>query len=111
MPALGSQSDLPGPVANTDKDRDLVCGGSHEHESAGRKADARDNALHGLRIWGYCVPHFYHSERNHQELQNRLNQPDDEAGNTQGEIAGRRCLGGMLQYYSAGRPPDFSRFR
>ena len=41
----------------------------------------------------------YHSERNHQGLRNRLIQPGAEAGKTQGEIACRYRLGGMLQYY------------
>jgi len=41
----------------------------------------------------------YHAERNHQSLDNRLIEPDEEVGRTTGEIACRERLGGMLRYY------------
>ena len=99
MLAFGSQSDLPGPAANTDKDRGPVCGCYREPEPAGRKADARDSALHGFRIGGYCFPCFYHAERNHQGLDNKLVDPGEEIGRTTGDVACRQRLGGILQYY------------
>ncbi len=42
---------------------------------------------------------FYHRERNHQGLSNRLIDPSDEVGVTEGSIACRQRLGGMLRYY------------
>ena len=42
---------------------------------------------------------FYHHERNHQGLGNRLIDPRDEVGATDGNVACRERLGGMLRYY------------
>ena len=44
------------------------------------------------------LAHF-HSERNHQGLDNRLIEPNDQVGNTTGEIQSRERLGGLLGYY------------
>jgi hypothetical protein len=93
------QSDLPGLASNNNKDRNQVYGGLGGHERFDRKADATDSALHGFHIWGYCVAHFYHEERPHQGLQNRLIQPGAEANRSQGEVECRNRLGGMLRYY------------
>jgi putative transposase len=41
----------------------------------------------------------FHTERNHQGLQNRLIQPGAETGKAQGQIDCRNRLGGMLRYY------------
>jgi transposase InsO family protein len=41
----------------------------------------------------------YHVERNHQGLGNRLIEPGEEAGRTEGEVACRGRLGGTLRYY------------
>ncbi len=41
----------------------------------------------------------YHGERNHQGLGNELIEPNDEVGQTSGEIECRERLGGMLKYY------------
>jgi putative transposase len=41
----------------------------------------------------------YHTERNHQGLQNRIIQPGVEVGKSQGTIDCRNRLGGMLRYY------------
>jgi putative transposase len=41
----------------------------------------------------------YHTERNHQGLENRIIQPGDEVGKAQGEIDCRNRLGGILRYY------------
>jgi putative transposase len=41
----------------------------------------------------------FHSERNHQGLQNGIIQPDAEVGKSQGAIDCRKRLGGMLRYY------------
>ena len=41
----------------------------------------------------------YHSARNHQGLGNKLIDPGEEVGRTEGEIHCREQLGGMLNYY------------
>jgi transposase InsO family protein len=41
----------------------------------------------------------YHSARNHQGLGNKLIDPGEEVGQTEGEIHCRERLGGMLNYY------------
>ena len=41
----------------------------------------------------------YHSERNHQGLDNRIIEPGDEVGRRTGEVQCRERLGGMLRYY------------
>jgi transposase InsO family protein len=44
------------------------------------------------------LSHF-HMERNHQGLDNRLIEPGEEAGRTDGEVVCRERLGGTLRYY------------
>lgn len=41
----------------------------------------------------------YHEERNHQGLANKIIQPGDEVGSSDGQIECRERLGGMLRYY------------
>ena len=41
----------------------------------------------------------YHHERNHQGLANRLIDPGENVGVTEGSIACRERLGGLLRYY------------
>jgi putative transposase len=41
----------------------------------------------------------YHTERNHQSLDNKIIEPDDGVGQTTGEIICRERLGGILRYY------------
>ena len=41
----------------------------------------------------------YHHERNHQGIANRLIDPGEEVGITEGSIACRERLGGLLRYY------------
>jgi hypothetical protein len=41
----------------------------------------------------------YHAERNHQGLDNRLIDPDEEVGRIAGEVECRERLGGILRYY------------
>ncbi len=41
----------------------------------------------------------YHHERNHQGLENRLIDPQDEIDSLEGPVACRERLGGMLRYY------------
>jgi putative transposase len=41
----------------------------------------------------------YHTERNHQGLENQLIDPGDEVGQTIGIIECRERLGGLLRYY------------
>jgi hypothetical protein len=42
---------------------------------------------------------FYHRERNHQGLNNRLIEPEKEIVQSAGRIECRERLGGMLRYY------------
>ena len=42
---------------------------------------------------------FYHHERNHQGLGNRLIGPQDIIGSADGSVACRERLGGLLRYY------------
>ena len=42
---------------------------------------------------------FYHHERNHQGLENRLIDPGEGVGTTAGSVACRQRLGGLLRYY------------
>jgi len=41
----------------------------------------------------------YHSERNHQGLENTIIKPGSEVGVTEGRVRRRQRLGGMLSYY------------
>ncbi len=41
----------------------------------------------------------YHQERNHQGLENQLIEPGEEVACTEGKVACRERLGGMLKYY------------
>jgi putative transposase len=41
----------------------------------------------------------FHTERNHQGLENRIIEPGDEVGKAQGEIDCCNRLGGILRYY------------
>ena len=45
------------------------------------------------------VRYYYHHERNHQGLGNRLIDPREEIGATDGSVACRERLGGLLRYY------------
>jgi len=41
----------------------------------------------------------YHTERNHQSLDNKIIQPGEEVGRHDGDVQCRERLGGMLRYY------------
>jgi putative transposase len=41
----------------------------------------------------------YHAERNHQGLNDKLIEPENEIGHIKGQIESRERLGGMLRYY------------
>ena len=41
----------------------------------------------------------YHTERNHQGLENRVIAPGEQVGQVVGKIKCRERLGGMLKYY------------
>ena len=47
---------------------------------------------------GQFLDHF-HTERNHQGLDNKIIEPGDEVGRHHGEIKCRERLGGLLRYY------------
>ena len=58
--------------------------------------------LFGERALRNAVGEFllhYHQERNHQGLDHRIIEPEDEAGQETGNIECRERLGGMLRYY------------
>ena len=42
---------------------------------------------------------YYHSERNHQGLDNRIIDPSDDVGRSHGDVECREHLGGLLRYY------------
>jgi putative transposase len=48
-------------------------------------------------IHAFCE--HYHRERNHQGLENRLIEPGEEVGRSEGEVICGERLGGMLRYY------------
>ena len=41
----------------------------------------------------------YHTERNHQGMDNRILEPGGEVGRTSGDVERRERLGGLLSYY------------
>jgi len=41
----------------------------------------------------------YHSERNHQGLENKIIEPGSEVGQATGDVECRERLGGLLNYY------------
>jgi hypothetical protein len=50
----------------------------------------------------YAIHHYmahYHSERNHQGLENQLIAPEPEVGGQTGQVVRREHLGGLLSYY------------
>jgi hypothetical protein len=52
-----------------------------------------------LRYAIRCYLSHYHTERNHQGLDNELIAPDAEVGRVGGLVHRRKHLGGMLSYY------------
>ena len=50
------------------------------------------------RAIGEFLAH-YHRERNHQGLENRLIEPEEDVGTQKGRVVCRRRLGGLLRYY------------
>jgi transposase InsO family protein len=67
----------------------------------------KDECLHRMIFFGEyalgkAVREFlihYHQERNHQGLENRIIEPGEEVGRSEGEVCCRERLGGMLRYY------------
>ena len=58
--------------------------------------------LFGENMLSNAVRQFlthYHTERNHQSLDNKIIEPGDEVGRHEGEVQSRERLGGMLRYY------------
>jgi putative transposase len=55
----------------------------------------QDSLRNAVKLW---LEH-YHTERNHQGLDNNLIQPGPEVGRTTGEVECRERLGGLLNYY------------
>ena len=58
--------------------------------------------LFGEKMLSNAVRQFlthYHTERNHQSLDNKIIEPGDEVGRHEGDVQSRERLGGMLRYY------------
>ncbi len=56
----------------------------------------------GEKMFRHAVTEFvahFHTERNHQGLDNKIIQPDESVGKTDGEIICHERLGGLLKYY------------
>ena len=56
----------------------------------------------GEKMFRHAVSEFvrhYHAERNHQGLKNKIIEPDNSVGKSDGEIVCRERLGGLLKYY------------
>jgi len=56
----------------------------------------------GEKMLRHAIAQFcdhYHRERNHQGLENRLIEPDDDVGQCAGQIVCDQRLGGLLKYY------------
>jgi hypothetical protein len=50
----------------------------------------------------HAIKHFvehYHTERNHQGVDNRLIEPGQDVGRIAGEVVCEERLGGLLKYY------------
>ncbi len=52
-----------------------------------------------LRVAVGAFIRHYHGERSHQGLGGKLIIPDETAGRTEGRVACRESLGGLLNYY------------
>lgn len=67
------------------------------------KAECLDRMIFfGDKSLRSAVPQYlehFHSERNHQGLDNRIIKPSEEVGRREGAIPCRERLGGMLKYY------------
>jgi hypothetical protein len=56
----------------------------------------------GERSLYYAIYQFlthYHTERNHQGLDNQFIAPDADLWSHRGQVSRRACLGGLLRYY------------
>jgi transposase InsO family protein len=69
---------------------------SIKSESLGRIVPLGESHLR--RVVDAFIRH-YHVERNHQGLDGELIDPDETAGRTEGPVACRERLGGLLKYY------------
>jgi hypothetical protein len=58
--------------------------------------------FYGERMLRRAVQEYlahYHQERNHQSLGNRIIEPGEEVGRSEGDIVCDERLGGLLRYY------------
>jgi hypothetical protein len=60
---------------------------------------AIDSKPRGHRAWGYSVVWFYHGERNHQGLENKIIRPEFAPFPSAGTLKRRKRLGGLLSPY------------
>jgi hypothetical protein len=65
------------------------------YQSRRRPAMAPVRTVHSV---GQYLTH-YHTERNHQSLNDEIIQPGDEVSRHEGVVESRERLGGMLRYY------------
>jgi hypothetical protein len=59
-----------------------------------------DIGLRVARVWGACVPFYYHKERNHQGLDSKIIRPQFQNQDNTRKIKCNERLGGLLKYYS-----------
>ena len=70
--------------------------GSLKSESLGRLIFFGEKSLHNAVV---AFLSYYHCERNHQGLSNKIIDPGEEVGTPTGDVGCRERLGGMLRYY------------
>ena len=70
--------------------------GSLKSECLGRLIFFGEKSLHNAVV---AFLSYYHSERNHQGLSNKIIDPGEEVGTPTGDVGCRERLGGMLRYY------------
>jgi len=61
--------------------------------------DARDNRSPDICLYEFCVAELFHTERNHQGVDNQLLKPLATVSTTDEPIHCRERLGGMLKFY------------
>jgi putative transposase len=79
------------------------CNAHLERFFRGLKEECLDRMIffgeHSLRQALNAYLEYFHRERNHQGLDNRLIDADAEVGQTTGDVECREQLGGLLRYY------------
>jgi hypothetical protein len=92
----GSRSSCVSPFRECGSDTSLprTCAARRGPGLRGQTADARDTGPCEVQFCGSCVVGLYHTERNHQDLGNRLIEPDGHAETAIDRVTCRERLGG-----------------